>query len=251
MIVHDAHIHVGRISSPTVACNSPENVHDFLKAVGIQKYAASSISTCEGNSLRALPEMLQLQEIAGDDLVPVLWVCPDWMENGELQNMLQSGIQWKCIKVHGYFHQWEAVPGLLDKVVELARSMNVPILFHTGGRDVSDAGSYLDIIKRNADVTFILAHCRPVEQAIEVMKCCPNCYGDTAFTPIEGIEMMIKEGLANRLMFGTDYPLQMVFYPDKDYQAMYREMIDDTRNVMSEDEWELVSHLNFEKVFKI
>lgn len=248
MKIYDAHIHVGQFREDYT---TSDEVVDFLTSVGVERFAASSSSSCDGNTLRALPEMVRLVERAGDKVVPVLWFCPEWLEDGTIYEMLNSGIEWRCVKVHGYFHRWEERPDLLDKAIDLARKWEVPLLFHTGGREESDAGSYMEVIKKNEDVTFVLAHCRPVDQAIAVMKACPNCYGDTAFTPTEDVAEMIKEGLADRIMFGTDYPLHITFYPDNNHQEMYGKIIQDFQQVMSEEDWEKVSYRNFEKVFKI
>ena len=245
-MLHDAHVHVGQFRD---LYSSPEDVFAFLNILGVSRMAVSSIGTCEGDPEIPIREIGRIVELGKERITPVLWINPEWVGNGDLPRLLNSGIAWKCIKVHGYFSRWEDCPDLLQSVVDLARKMNVPFLFHTGGRPESDAGSYLSITKKNPDITFILAHSRPVDQVIHVMEKCPNVMADTAFTPEEDVAVMIRHGLASRILWGTDYPLQNVFYEGSDIVAHFNARVEAFKNMMTNDEWGLVSHKNYERVF--
>ena len=246
MMLHDAHVHVGQFRD---LYSSPEDVFAFLNAFGVSRMAVSSIGTCEGDPEIPIREVGKVVELGRERITPVLWINPEWVESAAMPRLLNCGIAWKCIKVHGYFSRWEDCPELLQSVVDLARKMNVPFLFHTGGRPESDAGSYLPIAKKNPDVTFILAHSRPVEQAIQVMENCPNVMADTAFTSEEDVAEMIRHGLADRILWGTDCPLHNVFYEGEDIVAHFNARVEAFRRMMTHEEWELVSHENYERVF--
>lgn len=248
MILHDAHVHVGQFRD---LYSSPEDVFPFLDKIGVSRMAVSSTGTCEGDPEIPIREIGRIVELGKERITPVLWINPEWVESEALPRLLNCGIAWKCIKVHGYFSPWEECPERLQAVVDLARKMKVPFLFHTGGRPESDAGAYLPIVKKNPDVTFILAHSRPVDQAIQVMENCPNVMADTAFTPEEDVAEMIRHGLAERILWGTDYPLHNVFYEGEDIVAHLRSRVEAFRNVMSSAEWEMVSHGNFERTFSL
>lgn len=245
-LLFDSHIHIGQFRD---LYSTPKDVLDFLAKVGIDRFAVSSSTTCEENFEKVLGEMLEIVKIGGDKIVPVLWISPSMLENGWLEKLLDCGIHWKCLKIHGYFSNWDTDGWQIEKVISKATELKVPLLFHTGGREESDAGSYLNVIARHPEQVFILAHSRPVDQAINVMEHCPNAWADTAFTPPENVAEMIKHGLAERILFGTDYPLHKVFYAGNDIVELYHKIIDDIKCVMSESEWELVSHKNFEKLF--
>jgi len=246
MILHDAHVHVGQFRQ---LYSSPEDVFAFLDSTGVSRMAVSSIGVCEGNPEVPIREVGRIVEVGKERITPVLWLTPEWAAGDALSRLLNCGIAWKCIKVHGYFNRWEDCPDILESVVCLARKMCVPFLFHTGGRPESDAGGYLEITKRNPDVTFILAHSRPVDQTIEVLECCPNVMADTAFTPEEDVAKMIRYGLANRILWGTDYPLHNVFYEGEDIVAHLNERIEAFKRIMSTAEWAMVSHENYERIF--
>lgn len=246
MVIHDSHIHVGQFRD---LYSSPEEVFEFLDKIAVSRMAVSSIGTCGGDPEVPIREVSKIVELGMERIVPVLWLNPEWIESDALSRLLDCGIAWKCIKVHGYFSRWEDRPELLQRTIDLAKKMNMPFLFHTGGRPESDAGSYLEVIRRNQDVRFILAHSRPVDQAIEVMKACPNAWADTAFTPVEDVAEMIKCGFSDRILWGTDYPLHNVFYEGEDIAHHLADRIADFQMVMSAEEWERVSHLNFERIW--
>lgn len=246
MVLFDSHIHIGQFR---YLYSTPQDVLDFLTKVGVDRFAVSSITTCEGNNEKVLGEMLEMVKIGGMKVVPVFWVMPSMLEDGWFEKFIDCGIQWKCLKIHGYFCNWDTDGWQIEKVIAKATELKVPLLLHTGGRDESDAGSYMNVIKRHPEQIFILAHSRPVEQAIDVMQHCPNAWADCAFTPPECVSEMIKCGFADRIMFGTDYPLHNVFYAGENMEDLYHKIVDEIKGTMSEAEWELVSHKNFERLF--
>ncbi|MCQ2214840.1 MAG: amidohydrolase family protein [Bacteroidales bacterium] len=244
-MICDAHVHVGQFRE---LYTSPNDIVNFFESLCVDKYAVSSTSTCmPSEKANPIEEMKELSGLAGNKLVPVLWVVRRMLANSTLKESVECGVNWRCLKIHGYFEQWEEDE--IEYVIDVARELRLPLLFHTGGRPESDSESYLDIIKRNQDVTCIIAHSRPIDQALKVLEECPNCYADTAFTPAECISELIINGFEDRVLFGTDYPLHDYFYPGQDMSALYRKIILDTQSVMSEQQWDKVSHVNFEKLF--
>lgn len=246
MVLHDSHIHVGQFRD---LYSTPQLVLDFLTQLGVDKFAVSSSSTTCKSSNQALDEIKEIIRLGGDRIIPVLWINPEWVNDGTLNTMLTDTVQWKCLKIHGYFSKWENDPKLIPQIVDCARKMNVPLLLHTGGCEASDCGSYLKIIKDNPDVKFILAHSRPVDQAINVMNSCKNAWADTAFTPVEDIEKMIKARLSDRMLWGTDYPLHNVFYKDKNANTIILDKLDKVRNFTTTDQFESITSRNFEQLF--
>ena len=244
--IHDAHIHVGQFRD---LYSTPQDVMDFLTSVDVDKFAVSSSSTCCGDASLAISEMREMVRVGGERVVPVLWINTEWIADGSIEAIADCGIDWKCLKVHGYFQDWHSQPMLLDKVTEMARKMRLPVLFHTGGRAESDAGAYKNLIKANPDVRFILAHSRPVEQAIEVLKECSNAWADTAFTPFDAVMQMVAEGLEDRMLWGTDYPLHNVFYAGQDIKALYANMVSELQQNVSAEAFEKITCTNFEKLF--
>jgi predicted TIM-barrel fold metal-dependent hydrolase len=247
MVLFDSHIHIGQFRD---LYSTPQDVFDFLTKVGVDRFAVSSTTTCEGDYAKVVGELKYMQKLAGNRMVPVLWLLPQVLYDGTIERMINSGINWQCLKIHSQLHQefWKTEEAQAD-IVSVAKEMKLPLLIHTGEWDGCYPEHFENTIADNPEVLFILAHSRPVEQAIDVMRHCPNAWADCAFTPPECVSEMIKCGFADRIMFGTDYPLHNVFYAGENMEDLYLKIVDGIKGTMSEAEWELVSHKNFERLF--
>lgn len=103
----------------------------------------------------------------------------------------------------------------------MAGNNNLPLLIHTGGRPEAEPLQFERFIKDYSEVKTILAHGRPIDQACEIIKRYSNAYVDTAFMPIEDINFLIETGLKNKIIFGSDYPIDSYFHPEKDRKEVY------------------------------
>lgn len=241
----DAHIHVGQFNN---IYTSPQEVVAFMQQAGVEKYVVMSTTIWADDYEKVLHEMRELVTLAPHSALLVLWLTPHMLLDGKLDSMLQSGITWRALKVHGN-HPW-SLNGV-NECALIAEELSMPLIIHTGDFPHCEAGVYKEIVKSHPNTTFVLAHCRPVDQAIEVMKECPNCYGDTAYTPFPEVAKLIEAGLEDRILFGTDYPMQKIHAPEKDLLTDYRETTCYVRDVMSYEQWEKVSHINFEKLYNL
>jgi hypothetical protein len=64
----------------------------------------------------------------------------------------------------------------------------------------------------------ILAHCRPLDQTIALLKTYPNVYCDTAFVEEADLRCIVEAGLASRVVLGSDFPITSYYrnkYPPK------------------------------------
>lgn len=241
----DAHIHVGQFND---IYTSPQEVVAFMQQAGVEKYAVMSTTIWEEDYKKVLHEMRELVTLAPQKVLPALWLTPQMLLEGKLDMMVDSGITWRALKVHGN-HPW-SLNGV-NECALIAEELRLPLIIHTGDFPHCEAGVYKEIVKSHPNTTFVLAHCRPVDQAIEVMKECPNCYGDTAYTPFFEVAKLIEAGLEDRILFGTDYPMQKIHAPEKNLLMDYKETICHVREVMSCVQWEKVSYMNFEKLYNL
>lgn len=242
-MLNDAHIHVGQFRE---IYTSPRELVDFLDNVGVNHFAVSSTTIWEENYEKVLSEIHELLLLAPHRVIPVLWITPSMLENGGLKLFLGSDIVWRCVKVHGV-HPWTDEG--IQRCVEVARHLHVPLLFHTGGFELCEAGVYLPIVKQNPDVTFILAHARPIEQTIEVMQQCPNAWADTAFTPIECIRQLMDAGFEDRVLFGTDTPLQRIYNLELSWEDAYTRNVYQIRGAITIKQWKKISYINSQRLF--
>lgn len=243
--LYDAHIHVGQFND---IYTSPQEVVAFMQQVGVDKYIVMSTTIWTEDYDNVLLEMRELIELDPSKALPALWLSPRMLLNGKLDMMLSSGIMWYALKVHGN-HPW-SLNGV-NECANIAEDLHLPLILHTGDFPHCEPKVYKEIVKSHPQVMFVLAHCRPVDQAIAVMQEYQNCFGDTAYTPAPDVKKLIDVGLEDRILFGTDYPLQKVHNPKGDLLADYKVKVQDDWNVMSNKQWGKVSRLNFSCLYKV
>lgn len=243
MTIHDSHIHVGQFEQEYY---SPKSILAFLDQMKVSSFAVSSTTICSGNYQNAIMEILHLLRMAESRCVPVLWITPKLLKSGHIDFFINSGINWKCVKIHG-FHDW-SVPQI-DKAVELSGSLGLPLLLHTGGSPRCEAGGYYSLCKSHPHQIFIFAHSRPADQTIKVMLECENVWADTAFTPIKDIVQMVSCNLEDRIMWGSDYPIPHMFYPHKNIGDMYVRKVAKLKSTISDIAFSKIIGINFERFY--
>jgi len=244
----DIHIHVGHFRGLYF---TPQDIVDAMRFLRVKRWAVSSTSTCAyvGGYDMACNELKKIIELAPYEAIPILWLTPDMIiESPDLCKYKE--IQYRMLKVHGFSHDWHASDNLLEKVFIVAQNRNLPVLIHTGGRPESNAGRYAAISKNHPNVTVVLAHGRPIDETIMVMKQCQNVLVDTAFMPIEDMHELIKAKLETRIVFGSDYPLDSYFDPENSALNRYSERIKKLGNIFGEDLLSIWAAHNFAAIFK-
>lgn len=243
----DSHIHFGQYYNYYV---SSRDIVDFMQSVGVEQFAASSTTICEGKYDKVLDEMKDVVEYGQGLVVPTLWISPEMLSSHWLSTYMNSGIKWRCVKVHGFFHDWHTDHARLNEVIAIVKELKVPFLLHTGGNEYCEAGWYESLIKENKEVTFILAHARPFDKSCSILKECTNVYVDTAFVLKEHILLMVQQGLEDRVLWGTDYLVPRIFqHPPCDLTQFYVDILSTIQHEISPLQWQKISYRNFERVF--
>ena len=181
-----------------------------------------------------------------------MWITPEGLK-GNIAWFLESDIQWKCLKIHPYLHQesWVADSDNCNEVVDIARELKIPLLIHTGNESCCQAKKYEHLILKNPDVVFILAHGRPIDEAICLAQKYSNVYVDSAFMPIPDMQQIISSGLSHKLLWGTDMCIPAHFYPNADMREYYKWNLTELSKICSAAEYELITYRNACKIFNI
>jgi predicted TIM-barrel fold metal-dependent hydrolase len=208
----DNHVHVGWF---TDGYHMPIEVWQAEKDAGIDDIVVSSTSTCAELYKLVVHEIKELIRLGGSQIHPILWITPRMMNTWGLRYMIHSRIKWEGVKMHWQAHrEWYYNRKLLHNALEVARCINVPVLFHTGEFNECRAGAFMDICKQHDDLKFVLAHGRPLDETDNVLIECPNVYVDTAFMPAKHVKTLCDNEFTDRILFGTDAPINMLFYKD-------------------------------------
>jgi len=247
-MLFDSHIHFGQFYD---LYTSPTELKRFLDSVGVERFAASSTTICESDYDKVIAETRELADICGSRFLPVLWITQPMLKDGGLDKFMDSGICWRCLKIHPQLHPttWINDSHEMKWVVSMASVLQMPLLIHTGEKEGCNPKLYEKPISDFPNVVFILAHGRPINDTLELMKKYPNVWCDTAFMPSENIVKLCDEKLSNRVLWGTDYPIPKYYYPEKDMRTYYLDLVKKLEDSISQDDFELITHRNFEKLF--
>lgn len=208
----DNHVHVGWYSD---GYHSPLEVWQAEQETGIEEIVVSSTSTCAELYKLVVREMRELLHMGGSRVHPILWITPRMMKTWGIRYMLHSKIRWEGVKLHWRAHrEWFYNRKLLLSALNVARQLRVPVLLHTGDSKECHARVFLEICTNNQDLNFVLAHGWPIDETMEILSCCNNVYVDTAFMPIEDVVALVKNHFTQRVLFGTDAPINLLFYKE-------------------------------------
>ncbi len=243
----DAHLHIGKFYKMYITA---QQLLEFTDSVGIDKIAVSSTSICEECYEKVIDEMKSLVSLGGVKVFPILWLTPLMIAKDTQWMFVDSGIKWRCIKVHPEIHPyWTDKPENMDDAAELATLLKVPILVHTAERPNCYAKLLEPTIKNHPSINFILAHSQPVNQVIELLEEYENVYADTAFCPLEEIYEMVEAGYSDRILWGSDYLIPLHQYQYINLQKSYLSKLKTLKLLVNDVVFEKITLSNFDKLF--
>lgn len=245
-LICDCHVHIGRFNDGYYF--SPQSVYQYLEKLGIKRWVVSSTSTSDNKFEIVTNEIRCLLEKAPGQTIPLLWVTPRMLEVSKNLKAYDTFPVYG-IKIHGFSDKWDLDGGLLKKLFNLAMDRGLPVLIHTGYTPESEALVYYRICKQFDKLTIILAHGRPVSQAIQIMKNCKNVLVDTAFMPVGDIRRIANEVGNGRILFGTDFPIDAYYYPKQSIIDRYKRRVNMLVKKFGRDAFLKWAHENFQKVF--
>lgn len=245
--IYDVHIHFGEYRG---CFFPPENINEVLSRCDVLQYAAMLFpNTLPANKDRdTWLNQKMIEQNSKVDLVLV--VTPEMLKIDKNLSIL-DGLPYKMIKLHGCLHNWHPNGTAIRQVFSLAQTKNIPIMLHTGGRAKSDAGSYFHICSDFPNVKVILAHSRPIDETIGIMRQCSNVYVDTSFVAMEKIKMFDSEGLINRVLFGTDFPIPIFFTNETNLQVWYLKNISEIMSSIGVASFKTIASNNYLDFFNL
>lgn len=226
----------------------------FLQQVDVEKVLVSSTTICEGNYSKVLSELITLIEMLGEEnVLPVLWLTRQMFSADSVQLFLNSGLHWRCLKIHPDLDPgiWIVGSECMNYVLDVAKQKHLPLLIHTSETEYSCASVFAPIIYSNPEVTFILAHGRPIDEVLSLLKSYSNVYVDTAFMPIDDIVRLCYSGFIERILWGTDMPIPKYFYPTIDMRDYYKGKLNRLHSELNGNMMDYIIQLNFTKLFDL
>ncbi len=245
----DTHVHIGQYYQFYF---NGIYLSKLMRTNNVNYYAVSSTTMCDENYPKVVSELSELIGLDGEKVLPVMWITPEGIK-GNIAWFLESDIPWRCLKIHPFLHpnDWQLDGEQFQEVIDIARELALPILIHTGIDTCCIAHKYETLYNRNPDITFILAHGRPNNEALRLAKRYDNVFVDSAFMPVEEMKSFVDNNLSNKLLWGTDMCIPQYFYPDVDLKTYYQSKLNKFRSICNEEEFKNVTYRNSMKVFQI
>ena len=239
----DNHVHIGWYSD---GYHSPLEVWRAELDAGIDDIVVSSTSSCAELYKLVVREIKELNKLGGSRIHPILWITPRMMKTWGISYMIHSRVRWEGVKLHWQAHrEWYYNHKILHIALDIARRIKVPVLFHTGDFKECHAKVFIDVCKHFSDLDYVLAHGWPIDETMEVMAQCPNVRVDTAFMPVEDVKLLCDNGFAERVLFGTDAPINLLFYKDMTTADYIKWCISNLKDTLTPEQFETVMKNKF------
>lgn len=227
----------------------PDEIQSRLMVSGISHVCGSVVSQDKSLSVWQLNEIaLQVKEKWGDFYTPGFHIHPGDVERSlaEIQRMHRSGVRLMG-EVVPYMHGWNDFLRTnyfdrMDMLLAEAEKLSMVFSFHTDWAWQMD-----ELIKGHPALPFVAAHPgerESVEKHISRMRKYDNAYLDISGTGILRmglIEHLVDSVGADRILFGTDYPISN--------HDLYVHSVR-TARIKDEDK-EKIFHLNAERLLGI
>ena len=237
----DCHVHYGQFREDNY---DPKDLIKWYDELGIDKVGIMPISM-ESNFGR---DQKILGSLPPERFVPYLWINPE-MVDADPSLELYNSLNYKVIKIHAYARkEWDVMPDKIRLVIHAAYKKGVPVMFHTGGWRGSNAIQFYKFCREFPEVTFILAHGKPISQTLTILKGAKNAYVDNSFMAIESMKMICEAGLSNRILFGTDFPIMKTFWPEVNLTDWYRNHVLELIQTFGEKDFMVWANENFYKL---
>lgn len=216
---------------------------------GIDKFIVQSVATTK-KQVRKINEFISASVSENSEkLVGLGTIHPESDDmKGDILHLLELGL--KGIKIHPDIQAVAVDDERFVKAYEVCESLNVPILMHTGDNryDYSNPNRLVPILKEFKNLTVIGAHFGGWSIWTEAVKHYANfknfyvdCSSSFHYLQKEQIKALIKEYGANKVLFGTDYPM---WSANSEIETLLSLNLTD-------QEYELIFSKNAQKVFNI
>ncbi|ULQ58684.1 amidohydrolase family protein [Brucepastera parasyntrophica] len=146
-------------------------------------------------------------------LIPALVCQPGHAKADELVPLLENNT-FAALKFHPYMLDVDADNELYDPFMELAEQYGLPAVFHSAP-GTSDPAKIYRLARRHPKVKTVLYHINltgDIDYGIEIIKTAMDrhdaeLYGEVSWVPAEYVLKAIETCGFDRILFGTDLPL--------------------------------------------
>lgn len=255
-IIIDSHCHIypGKIAHKAVesidrfydgvptSClydGTPETLLKIGKEEGISHFIVHSVATRPAQVQSINEFIADSVQRAGGAFTGLGTMHPDSTDpKGDLDHLCELGL--KGIKLHPDFQKFHADDARAFRIYEMAMEKGLPVLVHTGDFrfDYSNPNRVAKVLETLPELKFIGAHLggwSVWDDALRLLPQYPNIIVDSSsslfYLQPERAREIIRAFGAERVMFGTDYPMwhwhteleamEKLQLTDEEYQCIF------------------------------
>lgn len=199
----------------SVGTGTVDNLIALGRDAGVDHFIVQSVATTP-HQVKSINEFIHREVELSNGLMTGLGTLhPDSEDvKGDIKHLLELGL--KGVKLHPDIQAFKIDDYRCLKIYELCEEYSLPVLMHTGDNryDYSNPNRLLPILDIYKGLTVIGAHLGGWsiwEEAVDVYRDMPNFYVDCSssfpYLEKEKAREIIKKYGANKVLFGTDYPM--------------------------------------------
>lgn len=215
----DHHVHIGQFNEIYFDAYSVfQSIEETCVQTGITEVYYSSTSSCRDDAelSKVEEEIAYAQAFKSKKIVvkPYLWYIPKYAEENISVKSALNAFDYCGIKLHPFAQKWDfenpCHKKALEEIFECCTE-NKSVLIHCGKTPETLPSRFEPFFKIFPDANVILAHSNPVNITIKMLKKYKNVKSDTAYSDEKDIIALMKSGVKEKVLFGTDFPLTHYF----------------------------------------
>lgn len=215
-IAAKAAISVGNFYKEAPACGGTvEELLEKGSAVGVDRFVVQSVATAPKQVASINTFIADEVAKAKGRLIGFGTLHPESEDiKGDLEHLRELGL--KGVKLHPDIQGFKIDDYRCLKIYELCEEAGLPILMHTGDfrYDMSNPNRLIPVMKIYSGLTVIGAHFggwsmweRASEELAELPNLLVDCSSSLSYIPTEKAREILRRYGAERVLFGTDFPL--------------------------------------------
>ncbi len=239
-MIIDAHIHMGKFQSMNGYIDmSKAVILESMRKYNVDYCILSNINGIEASHDGEIQDQDERNQIDinkaailfvrehSDKLAMLLWARPllDGKDDNFEQLLIDNIDIIKGIKVHPLHSKLELDDPKMEYYINLCSKYQIPMLVHTANT-YSHPKIVFEVAKKYPDVNFVMGHMglgMDNTIAAKLMAMQPNLYGDTAWVEYNKLPELIAICGEDKILFGTDSPIDGVDTYGKEFYQPYFE----------------------------
>ncbi len=220
---------VGKFYDEAPACTGTlEELLRLNEAAGIDRTVVQSVATAPKQVASINAFIAAEVEKSNGRLIGFGTMHPESTDpEGDFAHLLELGL--KGIKMHPDIQGFCLDDPRCMKIYALCCDAGIPILLHTGDYryDYSNPNRLIPVMREYPSVTFIGAHLggwsvweQASEQLVEIPNLLVDCSSTLSYIPTETAKAIIRRYGAQRVLFGTDFPLHSPIDEMRRFEAL-------------------------------